>query len=354
MMHAFWQKVIDRILEPYASWETFRATATGIVTLVTDVRSKFGWPWLLWDLVLVYVIYRVAKRRGRVGGSTSLREFVFPKAVFLHPSAIVDYKFVLTDQLVRGLLYAPLVTGISYFLYVVLSGWLGQSSLQVPPNVALWIVPIYAFLVVDFGYYFGHVLQHKLPFLWPFHEIHHSAEVLSLVTVYRIHPVEEMVNGVVHAVLFAISAACLTSVTDIRVDPYELFGLNALTFLYFALGSLFRHSHIRLSYGPVLERIFSSPAQHHVHHSVAAHHWNKNFGLTLSVWDVCFGTLYLPAEEEEIRFGSGDPADFSTVAKLYFLPFVKSYRVLTRRFRPHVLSAPSESPLPAATRAKAP
>jgi sterol desaturase/sphingolipid hydroxylase (fatty acid hydroxylase superfamily) len=350
-MHTVVQKVLKQLLEPFSSWERFKDATTIIVWNVTNLDSKTAWPWLLTSLVVAYLVYLYGRKRGHFDPSKSFRQFAFPKEVYLHRSAIMDYKFVLFDQLFGGLLFLPFISGVTYFVYLALSQLLGTSSFHVSRTVALWLVPVYAVLVVDLGYYIGHRLLHVVPFLWPFHEVHHSAEVLSPVTVFRVHPVEDMFNVTVHAVFNALSAAVFTSITDIKVDPYQLLGLNAVPFLYHAVGFQLRHSHIWLSYGPVLDRIFSSPAQHQVHHSEAQRHWNKNFGLIFSFWDVMFGTMYLPREREEIRFGSGsgtDPSDFGTVSKLYLLPFRKSYQAMVEMVRPSLPLAPNRSDLPGA------
>jgi sterol desaturase/sphingolipid hydroxylase (fatty acid hydroxylase superfamily) len=70
-----------------------------------------------------------------------------------------------------------------------------------------------------------------------------------------------------------------------------------------------------------------SPIQHQVHHSIDPRHRNKNFGVKFAVWDVLFGTLYVPREPETLQVGlpDADPQEFSTVRKLFFLPFAKAF-----------------------------
>ena len=51
------------------------------------------------------------------------------------------------------------------------------------------------FLAADFGFFFGHYLGHKVPLLWEFHKVHHSAEVLSPLTNYRFHPLDRVLLG---------------------------------------------------------------------------------------------------------------------------------------------------------------
>jgi sterol desaturase/sphingolipid hydroxylase (fatty acid hydroxylase superfamily) len=327
-MSAFIDKILKTVGEPFSSWDAFVTAATGPIYVILDLRSKTGWLYLLSSLVVAYGVYRLGVRRGYFSGK-SFREAVFPADVYLHPSAVVDYKFVAFDQSVRMLLFVPLMSGISYFVYVLLSDSLGVSSLQVSPALAIWVLPFYALVLADLGYYVAHRLMHRLPFLWPFHEVHHSAEVLTPVTVFRVHPVEELVTSCVQSTLNALSAAIFTSVTTVSVHPLSLFGLNFITFCVFLFGFQLRHSHVWLSYGPILSRIFISPAQHQIHHSEAEKHWNKNFGFMFAFWDLMFGTIYVPKEREEIKFGCGtEPEVYGSMRNLYLVPFVKSYRVI--------------------------
>jgi sterol desaturase/sphingolipid hydroxylase (fatty acid hydroxylase superfamily) len=182
---------------------------------------------------------------------------------------------------------------------------------------------VLAVLLMDFGFFLSHYLMHRIPVLWHFHQVHHSAVVLTPVTVYRVHPLEGMVNGIVSAAVGALAAACYTSLSDQHLNFASLFGLNIITFAFFLGGNVLRHSHIWLSYGSWLSWILISPAQHQIHHSSAEKHWNKNFGYIFAVWDICFGSLYIPESREGLRFGipNLDPAEFSTVSRLYFRPF---------------------------------
>jgi sterol desaturase/sphingolipid hydroxylase (fatty acid hydroxylase superfamily) len=64
-----------------------------------------------------------------------------------------------------------------------------------------------------------------------------------------------------------------------------------------------QHSHVWLSYGPILEHLLISPAQHQIHHSRLDAHHGRNFGTTLALWDWLFGTLYVIRGREDLSFG---------------------------------------------------
>ena len=97
--------------------------------------------------------------------------------------------------------------------------------------------------------------------------------------------------------------------------------------------TIFATRHVWLSYGPVLSRVFISPAQHQIHHSKAPQHFDKNFGFIFAFWDVWFGSLYVPRAKEHIDVGLPDRQDeaYSSVLRLYALPFARSATTGVRR-----------------------
>ena len=94
--------------------------------------------------------------------------------------------------------------------------------------------------------------------------------------------------------------------------------------MIYILGANLRHSHIWLSFGPFVEHIFFSPAQHQIHHSTDPRHFNKNFASDLSIWDWMFGSLYVTHGKENIRVGlveSDGRNSYKSVWDMYVQPF---------------------------------
>lgn len=343
-MNEFFQKVYQYIAAPFLSVDAFLQTLYAGPNTFIGLDSKTGLLYLFSGLVVAFFVYLYLRRREPEYAGESFWRYAFPKSVYAHPSAIVDYKYVGFDILTRFFVYVPLIGGVSQITYILLS----KLSIDISFNafaemnyyLRVAIVTLVAAAVIDFSVFFSHFILHKIPFLWPFHEIHHSAEVLTPVTVHRVHPVEELTNGVVSGVMTGLVAATYSAMTGDALAPYTLFGLNIISFVYYLSVYQLRHSHIWLSYGTVMSYLVVSPAQHQIHHSIERKHWNKNYGFTFAIWDWLFGTLYVPKEREEISFGIPDVdySDFSTVPKLYFLPFVKSVRrmrtmIAARSFR---------------------
>ena len=334
----FAAKVAETLLEPFASPENFLRAASGLTDALTDLGSKTAWPWVVSSLVLALVLYAVGKRRGAVDSQTSLRAFLAPRGIYGQRSAVLDYKYVAINYSIRGIVYTPLMAGSSLLLYKLLQPLVvGTLTIDVPltnPFIRGVLLTIFAVLLADFGWFLSHYLMHKIPLLWYFHEVHHSAEVLTPVTVYRVHPLEDFVNAYIGSLLGGLGAAIYAVLSRGDVTVITIFGVNVVIFAFHLFAFQLRHSHIWLSYGPLMNRIFISPAQHQIHHSLDPKHWSRNYGFIFAVWDGLFGSLYVPRSREILRLGvPTDPGDFSSVSKLYFLPFAKAGRAVVQKFR---------------------
>ena len=158
------------------------------------------------------------------------------------------------------------------------------------------------FLIDDFSRFFTHYIFHRVPFLWKFHKVHHSAEVLTPITLHRSHPVESILMFLRNILTYSLTTAIFIYLYRTQLSGYEILGVNALGLSFnFALSNL-RHSHVPIEFGS-LELIFLSPFQHQIHHSNNPKHFNKNFGICLSIWDRAFGTFTRSRGQEIKEFG---------------------------------------------------
>jgi sterol desaturase/sphingolipid hydroxylase (fatty acid hydroxylase superfamily) len=140
---------------------------------------------------------------GRAPGPPSLRgslAFLFPAQVYRHPSAKIDFKFFLLNTFLFGAFIAPLLLSslsVARFTVSVLVDWFGVPEEPMLDGLAAQIAVTAAVLIAaDFGFYVSHYLLHKVPFLWEFHKVHHSAEVLNPITGFRSHPVDLVFDAV--------------------------------------------------------------------------------------------------------------------------------------------------------------
>ena len=105
-----------------------------------------------------------------------------------------------------------------------------------------------------------------------------------------------------------------------------------MSFWFHLLGSNLRHSHIWINYWHWLEKIFISPAQHQIHHSIKKEHHNKNFGVTFAIWDYVFGTLCTSRDNEVSKFGitENEHKYEQNIFYLYVSPFVGTYKIISK------------------------
>ncbi|HEY0183088.1 MAG TPA: sterol desaturase family protein [Rhodopila sp.] len=285
---------------------------------------------LLWGTVLFAgVVTYIRANPGRWSLRDFVRHFV-PAGVLNHPSARADFLFWLSRRIFMPLLVLPLVISTAaagHFAYWVLSGVLGAPAHPPQPAgpVLLIVFTVTMLLAYDLSYYLYHRAQHQIPILWELHKVHHSAEVMVGVTKDRVHPIDEIMNRWWDGV---IPGLCYGVWLFFALDPVEVtvFGLNVYALRNIILMMDFvRHTHLKLSYGRVLDVILLSPHYHQLHHSVAEKHWDKNFGLGLSVWDRMFGTLVVPEPDEDFVFGLTDKEheEYQSLYRLHVVPLKK-------------------------------
>ena len=275
----------------------------------------------------------MTRRRGE-----RFRAFLFPREVYAHHSTRVDWQMAALNTLFIGLgglslaVATPLVAD-------GLVAWAGRN----PPDGAIaglgWGAGLalagLLFLIDDFCRFLLHFVHHKVPALWPFHEVHHSAQVLSPLTFYRAHPVYFLVQ---RALITACSGALQAAVAIAAFGLIEtwIFYAAAVPSLVYHLGGIhLRHSHVPLRYGRFAERLLVSPYLHQVHHSIDPRHRDKNFGEVLSIWDGLFGTLCVPDRTQPLAFGLTDDAGravqpYPHLRAALLEPFRRSARALRR------------------------
>lgn len=258
-------------------------------------------------ILVAFFIFLFRKDRD---GAGSFIAWLFPRRVYFHPSHLTDLKlFVLGRAIavvgafntivVRTFIATAVVAGLAAATGTGVSAGSWSVSLMV-------VVTLFTALVADFSTYWIHRLHHELPALWPFHAVHHSAEVMTPVTVYRKHPVYDLIASLTHNFVLGIAIGCFLFLVTNRLDALTLGGINAVYYLFHIAGSNFRHSHIWISYGRALEHVLMSPAQHQIHHSRAVAHHDRNYGEVLALWDWMFGTLYVTHGREVLEFGLSD------------------------------------------------
>ncbi len=231
---------------------------------------------------------------------------IFDKNIWLHKSSLLDIKLIFTNSLIKGFLILPwAISSITIATFIIKSFrfFFGESpSLHFSDLSVAVLFTAISYLISDFFRFYFHYLLHKFAFLWEIHKVHHSAIVMTPLTVHRAHPIESIISTLRNALSTGMASGIFIYLFANQVTGFDIIGVNVFGFLFNIIGSNLRHSHIRLSYGP-LEYLFLSPAQHQIHHGASPKHHHKNMGIGLSLWDQIWGTFHIEKKYKKIDFG---------------------------------------------------
>lgn len=235
---------------------------------------------------------------------------VHPKRVF-RVSVLRDIGFYFISNFLPSFVLMLPLAAASYVAFTfVPAGW--HEAVESWP---LWLRGFAAFVVADFGFYWGHRWAHRLPFMWRFHAVHHAPEHVYFLISARAHPVDNAfirVCGLVPIYILGLGA------------PQSVQGTLVATLLMLAVTfwGFFIHANVRWRFGP-LEWLLATPAFHLWHHT-ATEPQNRNFASMLPVWDGLFGTHYLP-DTWPTAYGISEPIPETIVGQLLhpFLPPMK-------------------------------
>jgi len=270
--------------------------------------------------LLISAIWFAAMRmkRGRRVRAKTIWRALFPRRIVTSRSNQADIGYLFFNVFVFGVVFGWAVLSYQFVSNGIIAGLNATLGPVAPSTLPAWltrsIITLMLFLAYELGYYFNHWLSHKVPVLWEFHKVHHTAEVLTPLTNFRVHPVYTWIFANILALSAAIANGLGNYMFGDSAYQYALADTNIILVLFIHAYVHLQHSHMWISFRGVMGRIFVSPAHHQVHHSADPRHFNKNFGSCLALWDWMFGTLYVPeAEREVLRFGFEGHPDAHTV-----------------------------------------
>ena len=279
--------------------------------------KRLYWGYLLSSLFIGIIYFYFTKKNSRLITSSKL---------WLHPSAKLDYYYFFLSYFINILLLIPFIISaktialeVNRFLYKQFD-YFENSFFSYGEIILLYTITL--FLVSDFTRYWLHRFLHTIPFLWEFHKVHHSAKVLTPITFYRVHPMENFLFGLRYSFSIGIVTGVFIYLFGAMIDIYMVLGVNAFLFFFSLIGSNLRHSHVPISYGRFIEKWFISPKQHQIHHS--RKHFDKNYGGYIAIWDRIFGTLCLSNSVRVMKFGLRveQMKDYLSLKDLILRPFI--------------------------------
>jgi len=304
----------------------------GLVETFTSPRKRLFLGYVAMALLIGLVWLRWQGRSFK-----SALAALLSRDIWLSASARADYAIVLINRALF-LLLSPLLLGqlaVATWLYFQLFDHYGlppAAGSLLPDWAVVTCFTLWFFLLDDFARYYLHRLLHRWPVLWAFHKMHHSARVLTPLTVLRTHPVEGLLFSLRSVLVQGLSIGLFKFFFASQVDLYTVLGVNVIVFTFNVAGSNLRHSHVPIHYWPWLEKILISPAQHQIHHSTEVRHFDTNFGAVLAIWDGFGGSLHRSEPGVTLSFGLSkrQASAEQQLSVLYLQPFKEAMRCIGR------------------------
>lgn len=261
---------------------------------IDDPGSRLFHLNLLMALFLIIIWFYFIQTKYPKLNAQIFYKVLFRKKYWWNKSTKIDYQIYFLNSLLKVFLFIPFLDfsfRISKWTVHFLIEWNHHETIGIPStSFYILLFSIMSFVFDDFLRFIHHYFMHKIPFLWALHKTHHSARILTPMTLYRSHPLESAMSTVRNSISSGVSIGVFIFFFESQFSVFTIFGINLFGFLFNLLGSNLRHSHIDLSFG-FMESVFISPKQHQIHHSKLAEHYDKNFGVSLSLWDRMFGTI---------------------------------------------------------------
>lgn len=205
--------------------------------------------------------------------------------------------FGVSHLLVQVTVFLTMLPAAVFFHWAVSDRF--QAAVASQP---IWLQFFEALFAADLFAYLAHRLFHQVPFLWRFHQIHHSSEQLDWLAGSRLHVVDIVITRA-----FGFLPLYIIGFAPAAIYAY-------LTWASFQ--AVFIHSNLRFRFGR-LGYLLATPQYHHWHHSATL--YDKNFAVHLPFIDKLFGTFHLPGDEWPESYGiEGNPVPEGYVKQLVY------------------------------------
>jgi len=244
--------------------------------------------------------YRHKARRGHAN-LRAIGRAIFKPRLMRSASFHADAKLVILSVIIAPPIVASLMisaNGVSIGVCATLRSLFGPIGLLAGHDALVKALSTIAlFLAYEVGYFLDHYLKHRVPFLWELHKVHHTAEVLTPLTNYRNHPVDNLIFGYMLALFIGGASGTLAWMFDRKIEIISVDGKNIIFLIFlWTIGHL-QHSQFWIPFGGIWGRLILSPAHHQIHHSDDPRHFNRNLGSVLAIWDWMAGTLETPTTQ---------------------------------------------------------
>ena len=215
----------------------------------------------------------------------------------------VNASLWLVNACVLGLVCGACACAVSRWAEIEGLGVLNAAS------APTWVAIPVSILALDAVSYAWHRANHVVPFLWRFHQVHHSDPTFTTTTALRFHPGELLLS-----LPLRLAAVAALGVPIGGVIVFEL---------YFAFQNMFEHGNIDLS-AEVEKRVawlLVTPALHRRHHSRRSEELNSTYGTIFPLWDRGLGSFGGSSSSVSVRTGLPGAEHVLGPAAALALPF---------------------------------
>lgn len=203
------------------------------------------------------------------------------------------------------LLQLPVLVPLSRWVLVKRVGILQLAALPTAVHVVAAIV------LLDYTLWIWHWANHRLPFLWRFHLVHHIDRDLDSSTALRFHFGEHALS-----LFYRCAQIVIIGASPLAVWTWQLILFAAI---------LFHHANVELpaALERHLVRFIVTPRMHGIHHSDYLNETNSNWSSLLSCWDFLHRTILLSVPQRDVVIGVPAFQDLRevTIGKILWLPF---------------------------------
>ncbi len=173
-----------------------------------------------------------------------------------------------------------------------------------------------AVVLLDYTLWFWHYANHRVPFLWRFHLVHHVDRDMDASTALRFHFGEQALSTLYRCAQIVVIGA----------TPFAVWTWQAILFA----SLLFHHSNVEvpIAWERRLVRLIVTPRMHGIHHSDRRNETNSNWSSLLSWWDYLHRTIILGVPQNSVTIGVPayqNPSDV-TIGRILLLPFARQRR----------------------------
>ena len=262
----------------------------------------------------------------------------FQKASFHKLNSSKGYKYADIWYYIGNLIHNQfsfiitfLTLGISVFNSKVF-GWFHEIYTKFIPvstsPIIIFLIICLAILGTDFILYWQHRLEHTIPFVWDFHEFHHSATEMTILSKDRYIPLQTVLPQFILLPLGVLIGLLLKEyVSQGYFFPFIMYAAyKSLDFFQTVVG----HSSSYCIYPKPLSYFIMSPTLHWLHHSDNPDHYDCNFGMNFAIWDRMFGTYLDESNLKDIKAFGVPGTDYNNYHPLYVLTLLPIKKLIKR------------------------